>query len=172
MKKVQRILAIFVVFAFVFTVSAPAVFASDKSGSDRKEKKEKCDKHKKDGKRGVGAAFGKILSELDLTDKQNVAIKKMKLEYEKNTIKIRAEKDILDVELKGLLMADRVDLNAAEAKLMEIAHKEVELKLFRIKKHEKLKSLLTKKQRKEFEKKMPMMMHGGGYGSGDHKGKY
>ena len=100
---------------------------------------------------------------LDLSDDQFNSIYSIHLEAKKDTIKRVADIKIEKLELRDMLRVPKVNMSAVKEKLNRIAKMKTELKLARIEKHEKVKSLLTEEQLEKFFKMNPRFM--GGVGS-------
>lgn len=168
--------AVLVLLALSVFLGSPAY---SKSSGDSKGYKT-CDKkhslgggdgykmygHKGDGQRGHQEMMSKLFSSLDLSDDQLADIKKFRLEYRKKTIRMQADLEVAGLELKEILIAEEVDLSAAERKIAEVAALKAKLKFYRIKMLEELKrDKLNDKQRKKFREIMGSKMHkafGGG----------
>lgn len=166
-----------VLLALSVFVGSPAY---SRSSSDDSKGYKTCDKkhsrgggdsyskygHKGDGQRGHQEMMSKLLSSLDLSDDQLADIKKFRLEYKKKTIRMQADLEVAGLELKEILMAEEVDLSAAEKKIGEVAALKARLKFYRIKMLEELKrDKLNDKQRKKLKEAMDSMPHkafGGG----------
>ena len=87
---------------------------------------------------------------LGLDEKQKETIKAIHLRMKKDVIRKKADIDVAEVELRGLLGNDAVDLKAAEAKVKQIESLRADMKMMHIRTHEEIKSNLTPEQKKKF----------------------
>ncbi len=116
------------------------------------------------GQGKMGHGFGRhgnllaLKKSLDLSDEQFNSIYSIHLEARKDTIKRVADIKIEKLELRDMLRVSKVNMSAVKEKLNKIAKMKTELKLARIEKHEKVKSLLTEEQLEKFFKMNPRFM--------------
>lgn len=116
------------------------------------------------GQGKMGHGFGRhgnllaLKQSLDLSDDQFNSIYSIHLEARKDTIKRVADIKIEKLELRDMLRVPKVNMSAVKEKLNKIAKMKTELKLARIEKHEKVKSLLTDEQLEKFFKMNPRFM--------------
>ncbi len=85
---------------------------------------------------------------LDLTPKQRRDARSLMSGYEKKMLRLTADINIEEVELREHLAKEPVDLRLVRKKIVEIAAKRTELRYKRIKAHAAFKRLLTKKQQR------------------------
>lgn len=107
-----------------------------------------------------------LKDQLKLSDEQIDKFKKLRGDYEKESIKRGADIKIAEIELWDLF--DRKDATAdqIEKKVREVEAKKTDLRVFRFKQLLTVKSILTPEQFEKF-RSMGMMMFGGGrYGMG------
>lgn len=119
-----------------------------------------CPKHKRGcagyGKHECGKRMGRghhkfpgmhlDASVLDLTDEQKEKLASIRAEYRKTTIRLDADIEVAEVELKELVAAPEMDLGQVEEKIDEISDKNAELRLYRLKTFSDVKKLLTPAQ--------------------------
>ena len=89
-----------------------------------------------------------VFKKLDLTDSQKSTIREIRLSMKKDMIKRRADLKIAQIELRGQLQKDNVDMNAVESQVKKIEGLKTTMKLNSIKSREEIKSKLTPDQRK------------------------
>lgn len=117
---------------------------------------------------GHGMGFGMMgehrimekMCALGLDEKQREAVRSIVRETMKAAIQKRASLDVARIDLREVLDRDTVDMQAAEAKVKQIAALGADLHLLRIKAYESIKSQLTIDQRKKFREMIarePMM---------------
>ncbi len=111
------------------------------------------------------------LAGLGLDEKQKDAVKALQTKTMKEMIRKKADAQIADLELKGLLEKDPVDMKAVEAAVKKSESFRTAMYLTHISAHEELKTILTPEQRKRM-KEMGMAGHGPGCmmgGDAEHK---
>ncbi len=102
-----------------------------------------------------GHFWGRIFLQLDLSDEQRRKVSDIRLEYRKAMIRLGADIDVAEVELKELLMGEPVDLKAVKAKIQDIEELRGRRRFYRIERLQELKRLLTPRQKKRLDKLMP-----------------
>lgn len=163
-----------------FMVSEPQVVTADggygKAGEYCKHPeghdKSKCKKEHRGGGYGDGAGYHnkgdfceKIKEELDLTDDQEASVDRIKSECRKDGISIRAEIEVLEVELKDMTNSSRTDLKKVKKKLGEIESKKSELRFLHIEKRTKIRAILNDEQKEKYDDLVEEFgdKHHGGY---------
>jgi Spy/CpxP family protein refolding chaperone len=63
--------------------------------------------------------FLRLADQLQLADKQRVALEEIAFEYQKYSVQRLADRDVADAELQRLLTRDNIDLDAVRAKVRE-----------------------------------------------------
>ena len=99
--------------------------------------------------------YFRAMTLLDLRGEQRAEVAALMNRYEKGTIRLSGEIQILEVELGGLLIEDPVDLKKVRARVDEMARVEGELRFLRITSYEELKGILTPEQRMRLQAMMP-----------------
>jgi len=107
--------------------------------------------------------MGKLMS-LGLDEKQMAEIRDIHFAFKKDAIKKKADIEVAELELRGILGKDPVDLTAAEAKIKQIEALKADMEMQHIKSIEEIKGKLTPEQRKKFHLMMATMHMGGGMG--------
>ncbi|MDD5638206.1 MAG: Spy/CpxP family protein refolding chaperone [Atribacterota bacterium] len=109
---------------------------------------------------------------LDLSQEQVAEIRQMMLDFQKETLELRNQIQVKQLELKELRLAAEVDMEQVRSKLEEIADLQVELRMKAIEKQNKVKELLTPEQLENFSLGIPMQRFGmGGHNfNQDYKG--
>jgi Spy/CpxP family protein refolding chaperone len=97
----------------------------------------------KEGNKKMG-----FLDRLNLTDEQSAKLKDMRFEQEKKQIDLRSKIQTLNVEVKQLLSAEKIDKTGLEKKYNEIAKLQVEQKMNFINHWSQVNSILTPEQQK------------------------
>lgn len=126
------------------------------------------------GHPGMGGMFSPsfMKDQLKLSDDQIQKFKKLRNDYEKESIKRGADIKIAEIELWELM--DKKDLTAdqIEKKVREVEGKKTDLRVYRFRHLMTLKTILSPEQFEQF-RSMGMMMFGGGgrYGMGMQGGK-
>ncbi len=121
---------------------------------------------------GGGAHPGMMFSpsflknELKLSDEQIDKFKKLRNDYERESIKRGAEIKLAEMDLWDLF--DKKDFTAdqMEKKVREVEAKKTDLRVFRFKQLSTVKSILTPEQFEKFRSMGAMMFGGGRYGMG------
>lgn len=93
---------------------------------------------------------------LGLDEKQKDAVQAIHFKARKDIIRLGADEQVAEIELKEILSKDPVDLKAAEAAVRKMEGTRSEMKLTHIKAKEEIKSNLTPEQRKKFSAMMGM----------------
>lgn len=120
------------------------------------------------GFHGRGSHEGPLISlmliwkdQLGLSADQERSLRELRANFEKESIKRTAEIDVAELELKGLLEADKVDVAKAEALAKKIALLRAELRMARVKTLEAGKAVLTPEQAAKFKRVGHESMMGG-----------
>jgi hypothetical protein len=88
-------------------------------------------------------------AELGLSSVQVEALERLRVEFEKEAIRVEADVRIAETDLRLLLAADPVDLSRVEAKIREIEKRRADLRVARIRTIEQGRSQLTPDQREK-----------------------
>jgi len=88
---------------------------------------------------------------LGLSGDQVKKLEQLKTEFQKESIRRDADVRVAEMDLKGLLEAQPVDMANVEAKVKEIEHSRADLRFARIRAIEKAKELLTADQKKKLQ---------------------
>jgi hypothetical protein len=91
---------------------------------------------------------------LGLSDDQVKRLEQLRTEFQKESIRRDADVRVAEMDLKGLLEAQPVDMAKVEAKAREIERWHADVRLARIRAIEKAKELLTADQRKKLQEIM------------------
>ena len=83
---------------------------------------------------------------LGLSDEQSTEIKTIMFDFQKESLEIKNQIQIMHLEFQELLLESAVDMENVRAKLEEIANLEVELKVKAIENQSKIKAVLTEEQ--------------------------
>ncbi len=87
---------------------------------------------------------------LDLSEEQITEIREMTLSFQKDTLELRNQIEMKQLELREIMLASPIDMLEARAKLEEIASLQVEMGVKAIENQEKVKELLTPEQLESF----------------------
>jgi Spy/CpxP family protein refolding chaperone len=111
-----------------------------------------------------------LKDELKLSDDQIDKFKKVRNDYERESIRRGADIKIAEMDLWDLF--DKKDFTAdqIEKKVREVEAKKTDLRVFRFKQLSTVKSILTPEQFEKFRSLGAMMFGGGRYGMGGMKG--
>ena len=90
--------------------------------------------------------------QLALTADQERSLRELRVNFEKEAIKRTSEIDVEELELKGLMEQEKMDLVKVEAQAKKIALLRVDLRVARIRTIEAGKALLTPDQRSKLER--------------------
>ncbi|MCZ7626357.1 MAG: hypothetical protein C3F12_14435 [Candidatus Methylomirabilota bacterium] len=108
---------------------------------------------------GQGGHRGPLISlmlmwrdQLGLSTEQERSLQELRTGFEKESIKRTADIDVAELELKGLLETDKVDLVKVEALAKKIAMLRADLRVARIKTIEAGKAVLTPEQQDKFRR--------------------
>ena len=133
------------------------------------------------GRHGMGAAMMEMMmhggaghlirhflkheKDIGLSADQVAKLKDMQLNLDKNRIKMEADIQIAERELKALAEDEKTDLGALETKLKQSADVQIGLRLLSIKTRREAMALLTPEQRakQQAEHDKMMQQHKGGY---------
>ena len=177
--KALAVLVGLIVLAF-FTTSARAQMMGHEGMMGKSGKKEGQEHNM--GKEGYeGGSYGEgpfdiemFKEQLKLTDDQVAKLKKIRLDYQKEMIKRRANLRVAELELWELIDAKNLDMDKADKKVKEAEAIRAGIMLYRIKALQETRKFLTDEQYEQFRelgfKSMRRMMgrHGmmGGMGGG------
>jgi len=107
---------------------------------------------------GRGGHEGRLISmmlhqkeQLGLTADQERSLRELRANFEKEAIQRTSQIDVAELELKGLLEQDKVDLVKVEAQAKKVALQRAELRVARIKTIEAGKAQLTPEQQRKLE---------------------
>jgi Spy/CpxP family protein refolding chaperone len=90
--------------------------------------------------------------QLGLSADQERTLRELRTNFEKESIKRTADIDVAELELNGLLEADKVDMAKVEALAKKSAMLQAELRIGRVKTIEAGKAVLTSEQAAKFER--------------------
>lgn len=163
----RKSIIISAVFA-VLAVSVIALAVSDtpEGGKEKCDKsyKEKCNKSKKDrDKRRYEKHRINILDhaeELGLSDKQAASIKDIKSAHEKEMIRLDADIDVLEVELKELHRDYDTSMDILSKKIREIERKKGDKRIAKYKMMRDIRKIMTPEQREKFKEIFMKMKSG------------
>lgn len=99
-------------------------------------------------------------NQLGLSADQERSLRELRANFEKEAIKRTAEIDVAELDLKGLLEEDKVDMTKVEASAKKIAMLRADFRVARIKTIEAGKAVLTPEQQATFKRLLahePMM---------------
>ncbi|MCK9268418.1 MAG: hypothetical protein M0P14_06890 [Alkaliphilus sp.] len=83
---------------------------------------------------------------LELTTEQMAQIREMMLEFQKETLELRNQIHVKQLELRELGLSTDLDLNSVKAKLEEISRLQLGIRMKAFERQEKIKELLTPEQ--------------------------
>lgn len=83
---------------------------------------------------------------MDLSAEQQAEIRQIMLDSQKETLELRNQIQVKQLEMKELRLADEVDMEQVKSKLEEIADLQVELRMKAVERQDKVKELLTPEQ--------------------------
>jgi len=87
-----------------------------------------------------------FIAYLNLSEEQMTEVKKISLDFQKDTLELRNKTQIKELEIKALLLESETELTKIRGKLKEVADLQVELKVKTIEKYLEIKDLLTPEQ--------------------------
>jgi len=88
---------------------------------------------------------------LDLSAAQFKSLEQLRNDFQKESIRRDADLRVAEMDLNGLLVADKVDMAKVEAKVREIERMRSDLRIARIRIIQKGKEILTADQRKKLQ---------------------
>ena len=88
---------------------------------------------------------------LDLSAAQVKSLEQLKNDFQKESIRRDADLRVAEMDLNGLLVADKIDMAKIEAKVREIERWRSDLRIARIRTIQKGKEVLTADQRKKLQ---------------------
>jgi len=88
---------------------------------------------------------------LDLSPAQVKNLEQLRNDFQKESIRKDADLRVAEMDLNGLLAADKVDMAKVEAKVREIERLRTDLRIARIRTIQKGKEVLTADQRKRLQ---------------------
>ena len=113
---------------------------------------------KKRADNNPSARMKKIIESLDLTKEQIIEIRKMDLNFQKNTLELRSKVQANQLDIEGLFLDEQPDMVKIRAKLQEIANLQVELKIKGIEEYLAVKGILTPEQQEKLPEGIPFQM--------------
>lgn len=113
---------------------------------------------KKRADNNPSARMKKIIESLDLTKEQITEIRKMDLNFQKNTLELRNKVQANQLDIEGLFLDAQPDMVKIRAKLQEIANLQVELKIKSIEEYSAVKGILTPEQQEKLPEGIPFQM--------------
>jgi Spy/CpxP family protein refolding chaperone len=87
-----------------------------------------------------------FIKSLNLSEEQVTEIKKVLLDFQKDTLELRNSLQIKELEVKALLLGPLTEMTKIKAKYEEIAELQVEIKVKTIEGYLEIKGLLTPEQ--------------------------
>ena len=139
------------------------------------------DKYEKGSRHGSGASMMEMMmhggaghlirhflkheKDIGLSAEQVTKLKEMQLNLDKSRIKMEADIQVAERELKALTEDEKTDLGAIESKLKQSEDVQISLRLLSIKTRREATALLTPEQRtkQQAEHDKVMQQHKGGY---------
>jgi protein CpxP len=139
------------------------------------------DKHEKGSRHGSGAGMMEMMmhggaghlirhllkheKDIGLSAEQVTRLKEMQLNLDKNRIKMEADIQVAERELRALMEEDKTEMSAIESKLKQSEDVQIGLRLLSIKTRREALALLTPEQRtkQQAEHDKAMQQHKGGY---------
>jgi len=97
---------------------------------------------------------------LTLSEEQTTEIRKITLDFKKESLGLQTQIQINQIELQELLLESTVDMEKVRVNLEEIADLQVNLKVKAIENHSKIKEVLTKEQLEKLSSGFPMHKFG------------
>ncbi len=147
----KKLVLISVAVLFVIGVAFSADAVMKKNGMGKRGGMAACD-----GDCDFDGSPMNRLKALGLDEKQKEAVQSIHFRTKKDMIRLRADEQVAEIELREILSKDPVDLKAAEAAVKKIEGMKSEMKITHIKAKEEIKSNLTPEQRKKFVSMMDM----------------
>ena len=90
--------------------------------------------------------MGEFIKSLNLSEEQVAEIKRVLLDFQKDTLELRNSLQIKELEVKALLLQPLTEMTKIKAKYEEIAGLQVEIKVKTIERYLEIKGLLTPEQ--------------------------
>ena len=168
MKKKVFLLALIVAVAFVFFSVASLASGPAKGNFAGKPGMPNCSSVPEKGFSGKSYAQpfqnGELrgIMNLDLSEEQVAKIRQIMLDFQKETLELRNQIQLKQLEMRELRLAPEVDLNQVRTKLEEIAALQVELRIKAFERQEKVKEILTPEQLSNFGLGFPMQRSNAG----------
>jgi Spy/CpxP family protein refolding chaperone len=111
-----------------------------------------------------------LKDQLKLSDDQIEKFKKLRNDYERETIRRGADIKIAEMDLWDLFEKKDLTADQLEKKVREVETKKTDLRVFRFKQVFAIKTILTPEQFEKFRSLGMSMFSGGGYGRGGGMG--
>ena len=108
------------------------------------------------GMMGRERRLWRLFAALGLDEQQRADIRKIKSRVMKDTIREKADLEVVRIDVRDILAKDQVDMNAVEAALKKIASLQTDIRLSHIKAMQEIKAKLTPEQRKKFRELLEM----------------
>lgn len=150
---ISAVLTMAAIALFAFTVGAQPPVGKEKCDKpyskdcDKKYKKD-CDKSKKDWTRGKHRFdILNYTEQLDLSDKQVAKIKEIKSAHKKETIRLEADIDILEIDLKEFHRDYTTSMDTIAKKVRKVESKKGDKQIAKFKMMRDIREVLTEKQR-------------------------
>jgi|GEM_PF-2003706 len=151
MKKKLVILTLIVAVTVMFLGLTQSIYAQENKPLMKQkmlpykscESREMMDK----GLKGSPAMkMGEFIKSLNLSGEQVTEIKRVLLDFQKNTLELRNSLQIKELEVRALLLQPLTEMTKIKAKYEEIAGLQVEIRVKTIERYLEIKGLLTPEQ--------------------------
>jgi len=99
---------------------------------------------------------------LELSSEQITQIREMMLDFQKETLELRNQIQVKQLELRELKLSPDLDLNGVKEKLEEISKLQLEIRMKSFERQQKIKELLTPEQLENYRQGFQMQSFGSG----------
>jgi Spy/CpxP family protein refolding chaperone len=99
-----------------------------------------------------------LMSSLNLSQEQMIELQKISLSYQKEKLELKNKIQLRQLELKGLLLDEELDLIKIRSEFQKIADLEAEMKMGGLKAYLTAKEILTPEQQEKLPINFPLTM--------------
>jgi Spy/CpxP family protein refolding chaperone len=162
MKKKLVILTLIVAITVVFLALTQSIYAQENKPFEQKmlpyksgESREMMNKRLKDR---PDMKMEEFFKSLNLSEEQVTEIQGVLLDFQKDTLQLRNNLQIKELEVKALLLQPLTEMTKIKAKYEEIAGLQVEIRVKTIERYLEIKGLLTPEQQAKLPLGVPSQM--------------
>ncbi len=150
----KRIVLLTLIVAVTLLFSSVASFAAAPARGNFTGKSDNYFGGQGQGKGPSGQAYDRSfqgdefrgMMNIDLSEEQIAEIRQMMLDFQKESLELRNQIQMKQLEMRELMLEDSIDMDQVRAKLEEISQLQVEVRVKAIERQTKIQDLLTPEQ--------------------------